>query len=585
MEYLESRAEYGSDIVVEMLRALGVDYAAANPGASWRGLHDSMVNFGEGGPEMLLACHEEIAVAMAHGYAQASGKLMGAIVHDIVGLQHASMAIFNAWCDRVPLMVLGGTGPMDTRQRRPWIDWVHTALVQGQQVRDYVKWDDQPASVEAIPESLLRAYRIAMTEPRGPVYVCLDAGIQEERITTPLRLPNPSQYQPAAPPAPNPEALRDAAGLLVGAEYPVIIAESVGRNPSVLPALSQLSEQLGAAIIDRGARFNVPTTHSLDLTLDFSRVLREADVILALDVDDLEATFSEVGRDRSDAEPPLRAGAKVISISLTDYVPQRWVVDIGRIFPIDIAMTGNTSVAIPLLLDECRRASEADSSSSSRIEARRATIERRRRDVIASVLQRADQNWSSQPISTLRMSGELWEAARELPFTRVNGRAMNRAQWTITEPHHYLGGSGGGGGVGFSAGGAMGAAVALREVGRICISVMGDGDLLYTPSALWTAAHHQIPVLMVVHNNRAYFQDEGHQAHMAEMRGRPVENRMIGIEITQPNTDFATLAKAFDVEAWGPIEQPDQLGPALNQALKAVQEGRPALVDVVSQPR
>jgi thiamine pyrophosphate-dependent acetolactate synthase large subunit-like protein len=502
MNYLESHAEYGSDIVVEMLRAMGVEYYAANPGASWRGLHDSLVNFGEGGPEMLLACHEEIAVAMAHGYAQASGKLMAAIVHDIVGLQHASMAIFNAWCDRVPLLVLGGTGPMDTSQRRPWIDWVHTALVQGEQVRDYVKWDDQPASVEAIPESLLRAYRIAMTEPRGPVYVCLDAGLQEEQISTPLRLPDPAQYQPAAPPGPNPDALREAARLLAGAELPVIVAESVGRNPAALSALSQLSEVLGAAIIDRGARFNVPTTHPLDLTLDFGRVLREADVILALDVDDLEATFSEVGRDRSDAEPPLRAGAKVISISLTDYVPQRWVVDIGRIFPIDLAMTANTAVALPLLVDECRRAAEADSSSASRVDARRSSLQRRKGDAVASVLARAEQGWASQPISTLRMSGELWEAARELPFTRVNGRAMNRAQWTLTEPVHYLGGAGGGGGVGFSAGGAMGAAVALRD--RICISVMGDGDLLYTPSALWTASHHQIPVLMVIHNNRAY---------------------------------------------------------------------------------
>src|SRR5215212_9130011 len=211
-----SRAEYGSDVVVVMLRALGIDYAAANPGASWRGLHDSMVNFGDGTPEMLLTCHEEIAVAMAHGYARAAGKPMAAITHNIVGLQHATMAIFNAWCDRVPLIVLGGTGPMDTRQRRPWIDWVHTALVQGNQVRDYVKWDDQPSSIEAIPESLLRAYRIAMTEPRGPVYVCLDAGIQEQRVTGAIRIPDVSKYAPPAPPGPNPESIREAARLLVG---------------------------------------------------------------------------------------------------------------------------------------------------------------------------------------------------------------------------------------------------------------------------------------------------------------------------------------------------------------------------------
>ena len=156
---------YGSDLVVDLLRAAGIEHVAINPGATFRGIHDSLVNYGERRPEHILTNHEEIAVAMAHGYAKAKGRPMAAFVHDIVGLQHASMAIYNAFCDRAPILVLGGGGPMDATRRRPWIDWIHTALVQGNQVRDYVKLDDQPASVSAIPEAILRAWRVARTEP------------------------------------------------------------------------------------------------------------------------------------------------------------------------------------------------------------------------------------------------------------------------------------------------------------------------------------------------------------------------------------------------------------------------------------
>ncbi len=179
--------EYGSDLVVDVLRALGIEYAVLNPGATFRGLHDSLVNYGGNErPELIQCCHEEIAVAVAHGYAKAAGRPCAAVLHDVVGLQHASMAIFNAWCDRVPVLLLGGTGPMAVERRRPWIDWIHTALVQGTLVRDYVKWDDQPASLASIPEAIVRGYRIAVTEPQGPVYVCLDADLQEAPIAEPV---------------------------------------------------------------------------------------------------------------------------------------------------------------------------------------------------------------------------------------------------------------------------------------------------------------------------------------------------------------------------------------------------------------
>ena len=212
-----SRGLYGSDLMVEVLHTLGIHYIALNPGASYRGLHDSLVNFGHGEPpEIILCTHEEIAVALANGYTRATGEPMATGLHNVVGLLHASMAIFNAWCDRTPMLNLGGGGPQDATLRRS-TDWVHSALVQGNLVRDFVKYDDQPYSLESVPESLLRAYRIATTEPKGPVYICLDADLQEQRISAPLLVPDMRLYRAPAAPAPNPEALQEAAALLVNA--------------------------------------------------------------------------------------------------------------------------------------------------------------------------------------------------------------------------------------------------------------------------------------------------------------------------------------------------------------------------------
>jgi len=238
----QSRAEkkqpgYGSDVVVDLMKAFDIEYAAFNPGATFRGIHDSIVNYGGNyKPEVIFCCHEEISVALAHGYAKAKGKPMIAIVHNIVGLQHASMAIFNAWCDRVPIIVLGGTGPMDTTRRRPRIDWIHTALVQGNQVRDYVKWDDQPYNLACVPESFIRGYRIATTEPMAPIYINYDADIQEDAVTTPIEMPDISRFAPPAPMQANPEALRQAAELLVNAKSPLIIADYLGPHMIRCPA-------------------------------------------------------------------------------------------------------------------------------------------------------------------------------------------------------------------------------------------------------------------------------------------------------------------------------------------------------------
>src|SRR5436190_9659368 len=346
-------ARYGSDLVVDLLRSLGVEHVALNPGATFRGLHDSLVNYGNRQPEHILTTHEEIAVALAHGYAKAKGRPMVAVVHDIVGLQHATMAIFNAFCDRTPMLVLGASGPMDATKRRPWIDWIHTALVQGNQVRDYVKLDDQPASVAAIPEALLRAWRVARTEPQGPVYVCLDAGLQEQPLDGALALPDPARFEPAAPPHADPRAIEQAAQWLVEARAPLIVVESLGRRPEATASLCRLAERLGAPMIDLAAesqgRPSVPSRHPLDMTGARHEVVADADVVLALDVTSFLSALGET--DRSTREVRLlNERARVIAISLDDYAFRSWATTFQSLAPVDLPIAADAALALPALL-------------------------------------------------------------------------------------------------------------------------------------------------------------------------------------------------------------------------------------------
>ncbi|HZD66742.1 MAG TPA: thiamine pyrophosphate-binding protein, partial [Acidimicrobiales bacterium] len=272
---------FGSDLVVDLLAGLGIEYAACNPGATFRGLHDSLVQDPARRVGLIECLHEEDSVAIAHGYAKATGRPMAAVVHDIVGLQHASMAIYNAWCDRVPLLVLGATGPVDAARRRPWIDWIHTANTQATQVRDYTKWDDQPASIEALPESLVRAHHLAMAAPPGPVYVCLDTALQE------APLPDPAPEVPTGvaaptPLSPHPPAVDRLAGMLLAAEAPVVLADRVGRSTGAVRRLVELADLLALPVIDRELGYNkvslnFPTHHPLNLSGDLAETLGEAD--------------------------------------------------------------------------------------------------------------------------------------------------------------------------------------------------------------------------------------------------------------------------------------------------------------------
>jgi len=579
---------YGSDLVVDLLRAVGIEYVALNPGATYRGLHDSLVNYGGNrAPELVLTTHEEIAVAMAHGYAKARGAPMAAVVHDIVGLQHASMAIFNAFCDRAPILVLGATGPMDATRRRPWIDWIHTALVQGTQVRDYVKLDDQPASIAALPEAFLRAWRVARTQPMGPVYLCLDAGLQEQALERPIVLPDAARFQPAAGLHADPAALDEASRRLAEARSPVIVVESLGRRPEATGPLCRLAELLAAPLIDLAGesqgRPSVPADHPLDMSDARDEAIRDADVMLALDVSSFLSVLGETDRITREVRW-LNERAQIIAVSLDDYAFRSWAHTFQSLAPVDLPIAADAGLVLPALVAAVEERLKRDRAAADRlaraerIRARHAALRAEARNVVT--LER-----SVLPLAPSVLAAEVWEVIKGEDWVLANGtgKGWARRLWDW-RPERSYGGSGGAG-LGYGLPAALGVALAHRGSGKVCLNLQADGDLLYVVSALYTAAHHRLPLLTVMFNNRTYGNDEAHQEAVAKARGRPVEQKVVGIRIDDPAPDFARIAQGFGVWAEGPIDTADAVGPALRRALRVVKdEGRPALVDVITRP-
>lgn len=584
----KKQPEFGSDVVVDLMKAFDIEYAAFNPGATFRGIHDSIVNYGGNyKPEVIFCFHEEISVALAHGYAKAKGKPMVAIVHNIVGLQHASMAIFNAWIDRVPIIVLGGTGPMNTKRRRPRIDWIHTALVQGNQVRDYVKWDDQPYNLASVPESFIRGYRIATTEPMAPVYINYDADIQEDRVEEAIEIPDVSRFSPPAPMQGNPEAMQKAARLLVEAKSPLIVADLLGRNPKAVPSLVELAELLAIPVIDKGNRFSFPNTHPLDVTGGARELLQKADVILGLDVLDLFGSMTTVSKSTRFSEYVSGPGVKIIHISMNDMLVRSWCGDYQVLQPVDVPIPADTSVAVPELTRLCRQIIGNDGKKKAAIEARFSEVKQRHESTRAKWLTEARATADRKGISTAFLAHELGEVIKKEDWILVNGTSNGWARrlWDWSDPRQYLGVSGGAG-VGYGMSAAIGAALAHMGSGKLCVDIQADGDLLMTSSSLWTAAKYKIPLLIVMHNNQSFYNSEEHGIEVAKLRNRAVENAGIGTHVDDPAVSFAKVAEGFGVRGEGPIQRTADLRPALERALKFVKEKRlPALVDVIAEPR
>jgi acetolactate synthase-1/2/3 large subunit len=577
----------GSDFMVDVIKSLGFEYVCANPGSSFRGLHESFVNYGHNkSPELLTCCHEESSVAMAHGYAKIEGKPLMIMAHGTVGLQHASMAIYNAFADRVPVyIVLGNIA--DGTWRRSDVEWAHSVQDAASMVRDYTKFDDAPVSLQQFAESAVRAYKVMMTPPMEPVVLVADAVLQEEPMSeADRRTARIPKLTLSSPPAGDSGAVAEAARMLVAAEDPVIIAGRAARTPAGLKLLVELAELLQAPVQDKRFRMNFPSSHPLY----GGGNLATADVIMALEVPDFWMSthaMTPVNKMGMESRSITKPGAKLITIYSGDLAEKSNYQDLGRYTEVDLAIAADAEATLPALIEACRRLITADRRRAfSERGAKYAEAAKRAKE---QALVQASYGWDSSPITTARVSAEIWNQIRNEDWSLlsdVNPFFSNwpTRLWDFEKHHNYIGGHGAYG-VGYGAPAATGAALANRKYGRISVNIQCDGDLNYAPAVLWTSAHHHIPLLSIMHNNRAYHQELMYIEDMAARAQRGVDTAKVGTGLFDPNIDYAMLAKAYGVYSAGPIENPGDLGPAIKNAIEVVKKGEPALIDVVTQPR
>ena len=582
----------GSDFMVDVIKTLNIKYCPANCASSYRGIHESLVNYGGNRmPEFLTCMHEESAAAMAHGYFKVAGKPLMTLCHGTVGLQHASMAIYNAWCDRVPMIVIGGND-LDAAHRPPGVPTFHSAQDINALVRDFTKWDDTPVSLQHFAQSMVRAYKIALTPPYGPVMISLDAGLQQEPVRThgneKLYIP---RYMPSSAPAGDSGAVKEAARLLATAENPIIVADRMARSQEGVQRLVQLAEALNARVVDIGSRTNFPKTHYLSTS---PAAIPNADVILGLELADFWGVVNAftdngengIGENRARTKPTT----KLISINSSDLITKANYQDFQRFQSIDVSMPADAEATLPALIEAVKSAIPA--AKRSAIASRGDAAKKAHAEGEARTKQAAALAWDASPISTARLAIETYNAVKEADWSIVSQSGnvsdwLNRL-WPIEKHHHWLGRSGGYG-VGYGAPASVGAALANRDLGRLSVNIQADGDLMYAPGVLWTAAHHKIPQLAVMHNNRGYHQEVMHVQRMANFRNRKSNNGPdagpVGTRIENPDLDYAKLAQSMGWWAKGPIKNPAELGPALREAVKVVLAGTPALLDVWTQPR
>lgn len=576
----------GSDFMVDVIKSLGIDYACANPGSSFRGLHESIINYGGNrSPEFITCCHEESSVGMAHGYAKIEGKPLIVMAHGTVGLQHAAMAVYNAYCDRVPVLIIGGN-IIDATKRISQVEWAHSVQDAAAILRDYVKWDDLPISLTHFAESTVRAYKIAMTPPMMPVLLVIDAELQENPIPNDAPLPVP-RLNPAGPPQGDSGSVNEAARILVAAERPVLIAGRAARTPAGLGYLIELAETLQIPVIDQMDRMNFPTRHPLNQTERGRELVADADVILGLEVNDFWGILHSF-RDQMQRTSRLitRPGVKTISINSANLFVKSNYQNFQRYPEVDVDIPADAEATMPSLSESIKQHLTANRRDA--FAERGAKLATTHQESLERARDAAAYAWDASPISTARLCAELWAQIKKEDWSLVSTAGFVSRWplrlWAFEKYYHYIGGAGGYG-IGYNAPASVGAALANRKYGRLSVNIQCDGDLMYAPGILWTAAHHRIPLLTVMHNNRAYHQEVMQVQIMADRHSRGIDRARIGTTIADPDIDYAKFAQSMGVYAEGPISDPKDLGPAITRAVQVVKRGEPALVDVLTQPR
>jgi len=573
--------KWGSDVVAEVARRLDLKYIALVPGASYRGFHDSIVNYlGNTNPQMVICLHEEHAVSIADGYGKVTEEPMAVALHSNVGLMHASMPIFNAWCDRTPMMIFGATGPVDAHRRRPWIDWIHTSKDQASIIRNYTKWDDQPASPQAAVEAVLRANQITRTAPRGPVYICLDAGLQEAPLAEEILVPDVARFAPAPSPAIPQRQVEQALKAIGAAKFPLILMGRVSRKQEDWNRRVRFAEAIGAIVLtSSNDPASFPTTHRLHVAAPCLRpskaataLIEKADLIISMDWLDLAGIF-RLAMGKAQTQTPV--DKTILHCSVDNYRINGWSMDHQALPAVDIPIHAEPDQLVLQLLEKI--GSEKPSKTKARPE--------------LQGLPHWNDRTAAPALASRRTSMTLWEMAmavrdfaknRQVTFARLPIGWPGEA-YEFDGPLSFLGNDGGGA-VGTGPGHTIGAALALKDSGRLTIGVIGDGDYLMGVNALWTAAHFEIPVMIVVADNRSYFNDEMHQERVAEMRGRPAENRWIGQRIDDPRIDVVAMARAQGFEAEAPVTTIEALAKALKRGAEIVRRGGRYFIDSVVEP-
>ena len=571
--------KWGSDVVAEVTRRLDLKYIALVPGASYRGFHDSIVNYlGNRNPQMVICLHEEHAVSIADGYGKVTEEPMAVALHSNVGLMHATMPIFNAWCDRTPMIIFGATGPVDAYRRRPWIDWIHTSKDQASMIRNYTKWDDQPASPQAAVESVLRANQITRSAPYGPVYICLDAGLQESSLSEEISIPDPARFAPAPSPAVPQAAIANALKAVERAKFPVILMGRMSRKQEDWDRRVRFAEAIGAAVMtssNDGSSF--PTTHPLHLAAPCLRpskaataLLEKADLLISLDWLDLAGVL-RLALGAAQTQQPV--DKTIIHCSVDSYRTNGWSMDHQALPAVDIPIHAEPDTFVAQMLEQL------ESKKVAKV---------RSRPEMKNILHWNDAlkkiSSKSGPMTLWDMAMTVREFAKKRPITFARlplGWPGEAAEFD--GPLSFLGNDGGGA-VGTGPGHTIGAALALKDSGRITVGVIGDGDYLMGVNALWTAAHFDIPVMFVIADNRSYFNDEMHQERVAQMRSRPAQNRWIGQRIDDPRVDLVAMARAQGFDGEAPVTTAEGLMKALKKGAEIVAHGGRYFIDSVIEP-
>jgi thiamine pyrophosphate-dependent acetolactate synthase large subunit-like protein len=576
----DAATEWGSDALAELLSRLGLRYIALVPGSSYRGLHDSLVNYGGNrDPQMLVCLHEEHAVAIAHGYAKVTGRPMAVAIHANVGLMHAVMAVYNAYCDRVPMLIVGATGPVDAARRRPWIDWIHTSADQGALIRQFSKWDDQPASIEAALDSLALAYSVTVQAPSAPVYVCLDVSVQERPLPTPPVMPDARRDRSPRSHGPDAEAVRTTLELLGQARRPLLLLGRLRGDKQDWDRRIALAERYGALVISdlkNGAVF--PTRHPLHpnppgifLPASSAALIGAADLILSLDWVDLGGTIAAA------AGHGYPATARIISVTADSALRNGWSKDSFGLQPVDLSVPADPDLLVRALLESDEPAKPDEPAEPSEW----PTPD-------------PDETPDQIPVPPAVGGGsgivmhDLAEALRGAlagsPACLVRvPLGWSGADLEVDHPLDFLG-MDGGAGIGSGPGMAVGAALALAGSGRLPVAVLGDGDFLMGGTAIWTAARYRLPLLIVVANNSSFYNDVVHQERMAAQRGRPARNSWIGQAISDPDPDLPALARSLGLRAADQVRDRAGLPAALAAAAAAARSGQCVLVDVRVRP-